>query len=314
MLEGIQFRSAEQERRQVFKNILELKSLPVPSSSVLSAIALLRDEEVDIGRLVETLERDQALVAKLLKMVNSSYYMLKDSVDSVGRAVSLLGLYNIKSLIYTASVVDLFAKDQQAEWEHSYSSSVLMGALLKDNRVEGLSSLPLSMILHDIGKVVLRKYSSGKYNFAAMLAASGHSSLADLEFQFLHVNHAEAGALLLKKWDVSERIAIPIFQHHLAEAPYEYVLETALVQFVNWVDCQTRGMPCPKPSGALLAAAGLEIPDHGFWTAYQGRLIERLKDGSATHRGMESLEGRIKLSGARKSSNAAAASVFSAVF
>jgi len=301
LLEGSQIKSAEQERRQIFKSILELKSLPTPSPTILSAIALLRDEEVDVGKLVDAIERDQSLVAKLLKMVNSSFYMLKDSVDSVSRAVSLLGLYNIKSMVYSAAVMDLFAKDQQEEWEHSYSSSVLMGAVVKECRLGGLSSLPLSMILHDIGKVVLRKYCSGKYNFAAMLAASGHSSLPDLEFQFLHVNHAEAGALLLKKWDVSERIVIPIFQHHMAEVPYEYVLETALVQFVNWVDCQARGMPCPQPSQALLGAAGLDIVDAGFWTGYQSRLIERLKSGSATARGMESVEGRVRLCGASKS-------------
>ncbi len=290
-----QAKAMEQERRLVFSKISELKNLPSPSPAIMATMALLRDKEVDIRKLVEAIERDQSLVARLLKMVNSSFYVLRSTVDSVGRAAAMLGLENIKRLVYSAAMMEFFAKDQQLEWEHSYSSSALMGALIKDNRIEGVSSLPLAMILHDIGKVVLRRHCAGKYNFTAMLAAKAGSSLAELESQFLHVNHAEAGAMLLKKWDVPESITIPILQHHMAKAPYEYVLETALVQFVNWVDCQARGMPCLEPSQPLLDAAGIEISDTGFWIDCQAKLIEGLKDGTATARTIGGTAGKLKI-------------------
>ncbi len=284
----------EIERRLFLKRLLEMGNLPSPSPSVMSVMAILRDEDVEMGRLVKAIEMDQALVAQLLKMVNSSFYGLRNSIDSVARAVAMLGLDGTKRLVYSAAIMKFFTPEDQIEWDHSYSSSLLMAALLKENGIGGASELPLAAILHDIGKVVLRGVLPQKHKLAARMAAEHGEQLFETERRMLRIDHAEAGALLLKKWNCSERMASLVQQHHMPGPNCEFALDTALLQFVNWIDCSARKLPCRPPSKELMDAAEIDSIDSEYWLDYQTRLITRLRGEGAAIRDAASSSGKLR--------------------
>jgi len=286
----------EVERRMLVKRISSMENLPTPSASVMKTMLLLRSEDVDMGQLVSSIEKDQSLVAQLLKMVNSSFYGLRSSVDSVQRAVGLLGTANVKRLVYSASIMEFFSEDEQLEWDHSYSSSLMMANLIKENEIEGFSNLPMAMILHDLGKVVLRRFCPQKYKLVSMQSAKTKSPCFQVEAEALHITHAEAGAILLEKWDSAEEIVIPVLQHHRTDVPQEYVFETALIQFANWVDCSVRGMPCLPPSKELMDAAGIEGIDNEYWLDYQRKLVAGLEGEGPSAKELGSTAGKIQAS------------------
>ena len=285
-------RPSEVEKRMLFKKISEMENLPTPSDNVMKAMLLLRNKDVHVDQLVAAIEKDQSLVAQILKMVNSSYYNLRTSVNTVERAVSMLGLGNVRQIVYSALIMEFFSADEQVEWNHAYSSAMLMTSIVKDNDLQGSSSLPLAMILHDIGKVVLRRFCPQKYKLVHMQAAKGGIPLFECEMDAIGVTHAEAGAILLEKWGTSEEIATPVLQHHMVDVPEAYVLETALVQYVNWVDCSVRSIPCRRPTTAIMDAAQIEDIDDSYWLDYQRNLIERLEGlgSSMENQGGASLE------------------------
>ncbi|OGV52944.1 MAG: hypothetical protein A2X49_10660 [Lentisphaerae bacterium GWF2_52_8] len=269
------------EKKLLLKKIAGMTTLPTPSAHVMKVMLLLRDEEVKMGSLIATIERDQSLVAQILKLINSGYYGLRKTVDSVERAVNLLGILNIKHLVYSAAIMDLFSNDEQAEWLHSYSASVLMGNLLKENEIPGLANtLPLSMLMHDIGKVVLRRFSPKKYSLAVSHSVNDRTPSFRAEEAILHINHAEVGGILLEKWDMDEEIIKPVLYHHMENVPKDHVLETALMQFVNWVDCNARDIICLEPTKALLDSAGIEQIDKEYWVEYQKKLIATINGTS----------------------------------
>jgi HD-like signal output (HDOD) protein len=282
----------DMEKKALLKKISQMPNLPSPSSDIVELMSLLKNENVEISEIVKVIEHDQTLVAQILKLINSGYYSLNSKVDSVESAVTLLGAENIKHIVYSASVMDMFSDGEKLEWDHSYSSSLLMNSIMKENQIPAASNLPLTMLMHDIGKVALRRFNPKNYALALADAKAKNTPLVNSENNIMRINHAELGGLLLHKWQMPPDIIGPILYHHSPMIPSEYVLETALVQIANVVDCQARDIPCAPVSQSLLDAAGIEEFDLECWVDLQKKLIDRLNN--------ESKENLIEETGTRK--------------
>jgi len=267
------------EKKLLLAKIGQMNNLPTPSGNIMKVMLMLRDEDVRIGQLVPAIEKDQSLVAQILKLINSGFYGLKKTVETVEHAVTLLGILNIKHVVYSASIMEFFSDEEQLEWNHSYSTSVLMGNLIKENELPGINSLPLSMLMHDLGKVVLRRFTPKKYQVCLQHAANDRVPVYRIENAMLQINHAEVGGMLLQKWDTAEEIVMPVLLHHTEEVPENYAFETALVQFVNWVDCEVRGIRCFPPSPEIMEAGGIQEIDKDYWVNYQSKLIDSIENG-----------------------------------
>lgn len=283
------------DRDLLFEQLAHMNNLPAPSSHVMKIMLLLRDEEVDVDELIDLLERDHSLVAQVLKLVNSGYYGLRKSVDTVSRAVNLLGILNVKQVVYSASIIDMFTKEEELEWKHAYSTSVLMSHFMNSCRLPIASNLTLTMLMHDLGKVVLRRYDPKKYQESEALFESGEMLVAQAEREVYGIDHAELGGWLLERWKVSEDILTPILYHHSQELPESLVIETAAVQFVNWIDCGLRGINCIGPTVELIEAAGIDV-DIEHWLNFHRGLIntiegeDSLKDSSTVYRALHVLD------------------------
>lgn len=270
-------KTSEIEKKMLLKKIKEMQNLPMPSANVMKVMLLLRDEDVKMYHLIPAIEKDQVLVAQILKLINSGYYGLRKTIDSVERAVNLLGILNIKHIVYSASIMELFTDDEKIEWDHAYSASVLMSSILKENEIPAESNLPLSMLMHDIGKVVLRRFSPKKYQMVLAHSANDKIPSFKVEEALFQLTHADAAGILMEKWEMTEELIKPVTYHHREDVPEDYIMETCLLQFVNWVDCTARGILCLPPSRELLAAAGFEEIDKTYWVDYQRKFIENLE-------------------------------------
>lgn len=265
------------EKKMLLKKIAETSDLPTPSVNVVRLIKMLRNEDIEMSKIVHEINQDQSLVAKILKMINSGYYGLRNTITSVEQAVGLLGILKTKQVVYSASALDWFDGGESEEWAHAYSSSVLMSNLLLNN-IPAAQNLPMTALMHDIGKVVLKKYSPTKYKMLKTYAVENEISLQEAEQQFLQADHAEAGAYLLRCWQMEESIIVPIENHHAYNfIPTEYAMETALLQFVNWVDCVAHDLKPPQyPSKGLLMSVGIEELDRNEWVSFQRSVIAEL--------------------------------------
>ena len=266
------------EKKMILQKISGMTNLPTPGNSIMKVMLLLRDEDVAMRDLIESIRQNQSLVARILKLVNSGYYGLRKSIDSVDRAVNLLGILKVKQLVYSASIMDMFSQDEQDEWNHAYSSSVLMSDIMEEHEIPAASNLPLTVLMHDIGKVVLRRFSPKKFQMAVATARRENIPVFEAENTVIHINHAEVGRWLLEKWQMTEDIYTPVGWHHSSELPPEqFLVETALVQFTNWVDCVAREIPCAQPTKELMDTAGFEEIDNNYWINYQREVIASIE-------------------------------------
>ena len=243
------------------EHIMAMADLPEPSAMLLKLIPMLSSEDVRMNDLVPEIERDQALVARILKLVNSSYYHLKSKVDTVRAAVGLLGLSMVRQTVYSAICYSYFPEDERRAWSHAYTTSLLIGKLEKGSPNHQKGCLQLTALLHDVGKIVFRSKYTKRYN-AAMKRQEKEGILSDeaerLEFG---ADHGLVGSWLLESWQMRQDIVVPIAYHHSGKLPDTFAWETALLVIANWTDNKVRGIELPLPSEEIFAAAGISIAD-----------------------------------------------------
>jgi len=260
------------------KDIFKTENLPVPSQSLMQIIALLQEKDINFSHLIDTVSRDQVLVARMLKLINSSFYSLKNKIDSVTSAVSLLGISNIKQIIYASFCFNFFSKEEQEEWDHAYSTSLLISRLVKEYKIPVAANMQLTALMHDIGKVVFRRKYPKAYPELIRVARNHWNPVFSKERELLHCDHSDIGAWLLEAWDMPEDTITPVFFHHMERQPRLYALETLLLKISDWVDNAARDQMMQCPSFGNLEAFGLTEDSKDDLVNSQAETIASVKD------------------------------------
>jgi len=269
-------RMIELERKMLENKIANMTDLPTLPDYLFKIMRLLKDETAGVNKLVALIEHDHSLVTQLLKLVNSGFYSVRQKVTTVGNAVALLGMAGIKQLVYSTAVMEFYSDRERIEWEHAYSSSLLMNRLLKENNIPVAENLTLTTLMHDVGKVVLKRFNPHKYNLVLDVLKSRHAPQYEVENDILHIDHADVGGIVMEKWQMPEDIIVPIINHHSENLPDSYVLESILLQVVNYVDCTARGIYLRPPKPGIMKQAGIEAFDYDHWIAEQTKLIAEI--------------------------------------
>ena len=270
-------KTSQLEQKLLVARIKELESLPLPSCSMLELSAILKTEPVDLTAVANCLAHDHVMLAQMLRIFYRSFPGVNPT--SPLDAVAMLPIDRIQTLTYIPHILENFGEREVQEWNHAYSCRILMESILDDNGIDN-PELIRAAHLHDIGKNVFRDWSPKKYKLVENHAESSREvPLYKLENAVLQVDHAKAGADLLKAWGFSEAVWRIVEQHHNHDddPPETYVFETALLQFVNYIDCKVRGIPCEPPSAKLMKKARIAEIDEEGYLGSQKALIDRLR-------------------------------------
>ena len=187
----------------------DLLSLP---EIVVRFNELLEDPNSNNADLEEVILLDPSLTSKLLKIVNSSYFGFPGKVDTVSRAIRMIGYKELKNLVMTAVIADSFRGipehliDMDIFWFHSVTSGVLAKLLaIRCNRLDS-EHFFLSGLLHGIGKLLMFAEYPEKSAQILSLKDQGQEAMTMQEKQVFGFTHAQVGAELLKQWQLPETI------------------------------------------------------------------------------------------------------------
>jgi HD-like signal output (HDOD) protein len=204
--------------RNVIGKVESLPSVPRTYWDITQAAAKADICVADIAKIVE---RDPALTAKVLQLVNSSYFGSGERQTSVPQALTHLGIDLIRALALTAdvfvSVVDPavagFSLDELQQ--HSMLTARIARRLLSDQK--RAAEAFTAAILHNIGKIVLAIGLPG--HFAEVMAISAETGRPNhiVEQEVLGLTHAEVGAYLLGLWGLPLSIVEAVAYHHCPE-------------------------------------------------------------------------------------------------
>lgn len=222
--DGIYPRSVEALDEAVKKD-LENKIDTIPQMSIdsMRLLRLLLNPESNLKEIVSLVMTHPVLSAKILQAVNSVYFYLPEKVTSVGRAITLLGYNNVRSILFHDVIKTTVAQRAQAEsetylktWIHSAVVSTCAGLLAKRFYPEREYDIATAGLMHDIGKFYImgvREKGSVKRDEKADGEVSKLPFLIQ-EDQLYGVNHAIIGAHIARHWKLPEFIVKGIEYHH----------------------------------------------------------------------------------------------------
>ena len=198
------------------------------------------------SQIAEIIRRDPSLTARLLRMVNSVYYGLSNSVSNIEEAIFFLGLRQIRELAMATPVIEEMASFQNGKaplpwkdlWAHSLGTAILTREIL--------GALPITIdddtdylvgLLHNAGKVVMAHAFPEEL---AEICATKFDTVADVcrkEVELIGWDHAQIGAVYLERHKMSEEIVLAVRHHNTpAEAPRHQIFAAA----VQVADCLVR--------------------------------------------------------------------------
>ncbi len=226
------------------RSIVNLPTLPTIHARVIEAVD---NPRTDANLLGELISEDQVLTAKLLKIVNSSYYGLSTPVTSVHRAIVMLGFEQVKEISLGVSVLNFFKGGPQASlldltafWEHCGAVGVAARNLARRWFPEAAGAAFIAGLLHDLGKVVMIRYLSEDFNQLLRETKEGGDLLWVRETQLLGTHHGTIGYWLGRKWRLPEPVCAAMRHHHTPWEAEEYPELVACVYLANWY-CQKAG-------------------------------------------------------------------------
>ncbi len=215
------------------------ENLPVLPQAVSTTLRLVDDPNTSQRMLEKALEVDSAITAKIIRAANSAYYGGSD-INSVGRAISFLGMTAVRSIVVGIAMQQMMAGksnlrnfDKLAFWRHSLATAVgarILGKLRFPSKAE---ELYCAGMIHDIGLIVFERYIPAELDDCFAQASATSVPLYLTELETLGYNHAEVGGLLAKKWQMSEVIQSAVRFHHDPLGDEKNFKTTALVAAAN---------------------------------------------------------------------------------
>lgn len=201
---------------EVARGIARLPSLP---AVVVELLQSLGNDDVDTGQLARQIARDQALVAKMLRLANSSFYGLQGKINSISDAIVVLGLHGVRTLATAAAVTGAFGAtvrqgfDFRVFWRHSIGIALCARALARHMRMSEENAFTAGL-LHDIGRLVLA--SAYPQHLAAVLdyQKQNDCALIEAERAILGLDHAQIGQVLTERWKFPPLMCDVIARHH----------------------------------------------------------------------------------------------------
>lgn len=202
--------------RATLGNIDTLPSLPRVYNQLTVALV---DPDVGLDEVARIVEQDVGITAKILQLVNSSFFGLARRVDGIRHATSILGTRMIRNLVMSAEVFTSFDGRRspasfsiEAEHVHANRSATLARRLVADRELG--EQAHLAAMLHDIGKLILATSEPELFERMAGAARRDERPSFVAEESALGISHAEVGAYLLGIWGMPYPIIEAVANHH----------------------------------------------------------------------------------------------------
>jgi HD-like signal output (HDOD) protein len=203
----------------VLRRIDEISTLP---QIALRVMEVAKDENSSAADLKDIMENDVALCARVLRCVNSSAYSLRSKVSNVQQAITYLGLKQIRNLAMTASVAELFAKDEKIGpyrrrdlWRHLVAVGICARLIAMRRNMRNFDDAFLAGLLHDVGIVLEDQHAHAPFALAIQ-AIHPQRPLSDAERAHLGFDHTMLGEKLAEAWGFPEPVRAAIRYHHVS--------------------------------------------------------------------------------------------------
>jgi putative nucleotidyltransferase with HDIG domain len=199
---------------------------------------VVNDPRSSAASVAEVISKDPNLASKLLKIVNSAFYGFPSKIDTISRAVTILGTRQLTTLALGTSVLTIFKDippdlvDMKSFWMHSVACGVAARMIAKYKNIANTERLLVAGLLHDIGRIIIYKHLPDQGRKVLLHARRKGCLLRSAELEVLGSDHTQIGGRLIKKWQFPLVLEQALTYHH-QPAQSQHLLGASIVHIAD---------------------------------------------------------------------------------
>lgn len=242
-------------------------------------IYLRLNEEINhpdssLGRVGTIIGEDASLSARLLKLVNSSFYGFPQRIGTIQEAVFLVGSRQVRDLALVTTLKSSFGAiprdliDTESFWLHSLACGTAAKLIAQSMGKQDVERYFLLGVMHDIGRVVMLNVEPVRCESILRRSRDEARSLTGLEHEVFGFTHAQVGRALTEQWRLPVFLNEVVRYHHMPERASSFPEETAIVHAADILAHAVRlgssgerilpALHRPSWERLLIPAAGIE--------------------------------------------------------
>lgn len=208
---------SDREHRALVQLKTTATGLPTLPGVAMRIVQVLNDDEASVSDVVNAIQRDPALAAKILRVANSPLYGSRRTVESLPQAVVRLGQRATESLALSFSLVSALrlqqgsGLDYDGYWRRCLVSASAAKHIAARTRPADCEVGFLASLMQDLGMMIFDKIAPATY---ADLSLQDHSHLTVHENKLHRLGHPRLGAWLMGEWGFSKRIQEAVAYSH----------------------------------------------------------------------------------------------------
>ncbi len=257
-------------KQDIMLAIMNVEEFPTLPQVISKVIEICGNSESTVDDLAKVVSRDQSIASRILKLANSAYYGYLRKVNTIPKAVNILGFDTIRSLAISASVFDTFKKirsnynfDRCQFWIHSIGVGTISKLIARQINKVDVEVAFLNGLLHDVGKLFFESFYPTQFEDIMKEVTVNRCSIYEAEQKVFGITHSEVGGLLTDRWKFPPELVYPIeFHHDLEQCPPQYLMLAAIVSVADSI-CRRHnigsGGDCILPEINPLAASILSL-------------------------------------------------------
>lgn len=220
------------------KNVGELVSLP---DVFIRINQMVEDPDSSIDDIVKVISQDPSFTARLLRIANSPFYGFSSTIETVSRAVTLIGTSHVRNLALSTSVARAFEGlpnglvSMDNFWHHSLYCALIARILSRMSGEGNQEAMFTAGLLHDIGELVIFNRLPEQAKEALLLVLDSGDSLPvfEAERKTIGFDHAQVGGELARQWNLPPLLEESIACHHDVARAKHFRAEAAIVHIAN---------------------------------------------------------------------------------
>ncbi len=208
---------------------------PIPQIA-LKIIRMLHSNITSLSDMAKEIRQDQVISAKVIRLCHSALFGSKMGIDSIDRALVLMGEKRFLQLVVSASLDNFYPQNgdgyslcKGGVYKHALGTAVVCESLADFTGRVRPDIAYTAGLLHDIGKVVLDQFvAASSSNFYRRTQVDGEN-LIDVEKEAFGITHTEIGGILAEHWSLPDNLTDAIKHHH---EPEHAEIDTELTHLV----------------------------------------------------------------------------------
>ena len=231
------------------KYLIRVENLITLPDIYLAVKEIVEDSDADMNQLASIISFDPTMSAKLLKVANSSYYGQVSTIDTIKRAVSLLGTKTVHDLVLTISVSHTFRSmigcnyDVTTFWQNSIMRAVIAKCCAIEIKIPEPDRLFTLGLLSDIGHMVMNICTPSLMRQVLTQHQKTNYPLYLYERSTYGFDSGELGADLLDSWSIPQPIITGIRYQNCPEMAEDFMQEAAIIYCADRLRLDREGFP-----------------------------------------------------------------------